>query len=155
MTASWLVKFSGKARQAHSERLLRLVLGGLIGFAGAVKLLDTQTFFVGLLQLELLDANLAWLVSRVVPVVELVLGVWLLTGWRADWAAVAGFLLLAVFTVVLFSAWWRGLEIDCACFGPMSFGNSYAAWFLRNFLFLLAFLWLFWRVRHARDLPAF
>jgi len=147
MALSWFINASRRAQQAHSERLLRLVLGGLIFFAGMAKVLDLQGFFIGLLELDFLDANVAWGVSMLVPVVELGVGLWLIVGWRADWAAAAGFGMLFVFTVVLFSAWWRGLEIDCACFGPLSFGSTYFSWFLRNALFLLAFLWLFWRVR--------
>lgn len=124
-----------------------MVLGGLIFFAGLAKLFDLQGFFIGLLELDLFDANVAWVISLVTPFLELLVGFWLLIGWRADWASVAGFVMLVGFTSVLFSAWWRGLEIDCACFGPLSFGSTYFSWFLRNALFLLAFLWLFWRVR--------
>lgn len=147
MSSSWFINASKRAQQAHSERLLRLVLGGLIFFAGLAKLFDLQGFFIGLLELEFFDANVAWFISMIVPAVELVVGLWLLIGWRADLAAVAGFVMLVGFTAVLFSAWWRGLEIDCACFGPLSLGSTYFSWFLRNALFLLAFLWLFWRVR--------
>lgn len=147
MLPSWLVNASKGAQRAHSERLLRLVLGGLLAFAGVAKLLDLQGFFVGLLELDLFEANTAYAVSFIVPVVEVIIGIWLLVGWRCDFACVAGFLLLCAFTGVLFSAWWRGLDIDCKCFGPLSLGNTYASWFLRNLLFLLAFVWLFLRTR--------
>jgi uncharacterized membrane protein YphA (DoxX/SURF4 family) len=51
------------------------------------------------------------------PVVEIVVGLALLAGVFVRTAAIASSVLLVVFLVGVGSAWARGLQIDCGCFG--------------------------------------
>jgi uncharacterized membrane protein YphA (DoxX/SURF4 family) len=51
------------------------------------------------------------------PVVEIAVGLALLLGVFVRTAAIAAAVLLVVFLVAVGSAWVRGLQIDCGCFG--------------------------------------
>src|SRR5215210_5855451 len=51
------------------------------------------------------------------PVIEIAVGLALLAGVFVRTAAVASAVLLIVFLAAVGSAWGRGLQIDCGCFG--------------------------------------
>jgi uncharacterized membrane protein YphA (DoxX/SURF4 family) len=51
------------------------------------------------------------------PVIEIAVGLTLLAGVFVRTAAIASAALLVVFVAAVGSAWARGLQIDCGCFG--------------------------------------
>ena len=62
-----------------------------------------------------------WAVSpfaHFLPVFELVLGLWLLSGVALRAASIASTLSVLVFIAAMWSAYHRGLTISCGCFGP-------------------------------------
>lgn len=131
-----------KSRGAAVAALLRILLGILFSLAGLFKLLDQPLFFAGLMQFSFLSANFLYVLSWFIGPLELLLGLWLLTGKAARGAGLFGAALLVVFSVVLAIAWAQDLEVSCPCFGPLQIGNSYAAWLTRNVLLILAFFWI-------------
>lgn len=131
----------------HSSVILRVALGMLFLYAAVLKFLDPNLFFAAIQSYELVDSNTAFFLSRALPVAEGLFGLWLLSGWKPFAAAVTGLVLLLGFSALLFSAWLRGLDVACACFGPLDLGATPAAGLFRNFLLLLAFAWLAWRCR--------
>ena len=58
-----------------------------------------------------------WL-ARVLPWVELALGLLLISGIGLRYISAVASLLLAGFFAVMLRAHFKGLEIDCGCFGP-------------------------------------
>jgi len=58
-----------------------------------------------------------WL-ARALPWVELALGLLLISGMGLRYISVVASLLLAGFFAVMLRAHFKGLEIDCGCFGP-------------------------------------
>ena len=98
--------------------LLRLGLGGLLVAAGLLKLRDPSGFAVEIANYQLVPALAPYLAASL-PATEIVLGlglVFLPVSWRP--AAIAGVvLLLAAFTVAVASAYLRGINIACGCFG--------------------------------------
>lgn len=130
-------------------RLLRLVLGGLFLYAGALKLSDPNGFAIQLEKYGLLPA--AWLdpVSYLLPLLEMGAGFLTLLGRRGG-AETLGVLLLG-FLAVLGYAWWSGLEVPCGCFSAedevQRFGIQQAI--LRDLIMLAGVAWL---LRH-RPLP--
>jgi uncharacterized membrane protein YphA (DoxX/SURF4 family) len=125
--------------------VLRSILAALFLIAGVLKAMEHPQFFTELMEYELFEAPLAYDLSWVIIGVEVVFGFWLLTGAAARIAAWFGMGLISVFTAALVSAWWRELELSCACFGPIEPGGGYLAWFIRNVIFFVAFAWLAWR----------
>ncbi len=63
----------------------------------------------------------SWAVSpfaHLLPPLELVLGLWLLSGVALRASSVISVLALGAFISAMFSAYRRGLTISCGCFGP-------------------------------------
>jgi uncharacterized membrane protein YphA (DoxX/SURF4 family) len=97
---------------------LRLVLGVTFGYAAWTKLRVPWALFAisidayGLLP----QAAVEW-VARLLPWVELGLGLLLIVGLLLRWSAAAVSAILLVFFVVMVRAYLLGLGIDCGCFG--------------------------------------
>jgi uncharacterized membrane protein YphA (DoxX/SURF4 family) len=66
---------------------------------------------------QLLPEPLVAPVAFGLPVVEIAVGLALLVGVFIRTAAIASAVLLVVFLAAVGSAWARGLQIDCGCFG--------------------------------------
>ena len=124
----------------------RLVLGGVLVAAGAVKVVDPQASVAAVRAYELLPAGLETIVGWGLPFLELVLGLLLLTGIAVRPTALAAAVLLVVFIAAVASAAARGLSIDCGCFGgggPVPPGQTaYAAEIVRDLGLLAAAAWL-------------
>jgi hypothetical protein len=96
---------------------LRWALAGIFLYAGGAKLLDPRQFVVDLGNYRLLPAALAYFAGLQIPWVEVACGLalatrpWRLGGWLLAVALGIGF------TVFVGSAWLRGLDISCGCFG--------------------------------------
>ena len=62
-----------------------------------------------------------WAVSpfaHLLPPVELILGLWLLSGFGLRFSSVLSTLAVCGFIIAMVSAYRRGLTISCGCFGP-------------------------------------
>jgi putative oxidoreductase len=97
---------------------LRAALGGLLLMAGALKLRAPAGFAGEIANYQLVPA-LAPALAATLPAIEIVVGVGLLTfpaAWRRAAAAVA-LVLFATFTLAVGSAYFRGINIACGCFG--------------------------------------
>lgn len=152
MTAGSRFSWFGGGR---STRLLRWLLGGLFILAGSSKIAEPNAFFASLMNFGYFEANFAFSISRSLPWVEVVAGLWLMAGWKPLAATVVGGALTAAFTVFLMVAWAQGLEVECACFGPFSLGQTPAAGVLRNVFLLAAFAWLGWRCQQQSQKVSF
>lgn len=95
----------------------RLVVGGVWIWASALKLLDPATSIESVRAYEILPASLVEPVGYVLPALEVVVGLTLVVGLLTRGAALLSALLLIAFIVGISTAWARGLEIDCGCFG--------------------------------------
>ncbi|MEI4270507.1 MauE/DoxX family redox-associated membrane protein [Klenkia sp. LSe6-5] len=95
----------------------RLLLGGVLVVAGALKLPDPAAAARAVRAYQLLPEALVGPVAFGLPVVEIAVGLALLAGVFVRTAALATAVLLVVFLVGIVSAWARGLQIDCGCFG--------------------------------------
>jgi len=58
---------------------------------------------------------------------------------------------LVGFFIAIGSAWWRGLDITCGCFGGDAAKSDYTELFIRDGLLLTLGLALMWM--HQRSLP--
>lgn len=56
--------------------------------------------------------------AHTLPFLELALGLLLLLGWQLQWVASFTSILLAGFFAVMVRTYAKGLQINCACFGP-------------------------------------
>ncbi|TWJ12766.1 methylamine utilization protein MauE [Stackebrandtia albiflava] len=95
----------------------RLIVGGVWLVAGGLKVSDLRSSIRAVQVYELLPNSLAEFVGIVLPLVEVGIGLLLIAGLATQPAAVVSALLLVAFIVGIGSAWARGLQIDCGCFG--------------------------------------
>ena len=133
--------------------VLRLVLGGVMLTAGALKLGHLETSARAVRAYQLLPFDVAGYVGYALPVLEVAVGVLLVLGLFTRAAALVCGLLLAAFVVGIASAWGRGLSIDCGCFGNggtiEASQTQYPQEIARDVGLLLAATWLGWRPRTA------
>jgi uncharacterized membrane protein YphA (DoxX/SURF4 family) len=104
--------------------LLRLVLGGVVLLAGALKVGHLETSARAVRAYQLLPFDVAGAVGYGLPVLEVAVGALLVLGLFTRVSAVVAGLLMVVFVIGIASAWARGLSIDCGCFGK---GGTIAA----------------------------
>lgn len=105
---------------------LRLSAGAVLIYASYDKLLDPQAFADAVDDYRILPLALVNLAAVVLPWVELVTGLCLLTGLGAPGAGLVTAALTAVYTGALTSALLRGLAIGCGCFAGG--GESLLSW---------------------------
>lgn len=99
---------------------LRLVLGGLFIYAGAVKVVAPLDFAQDIRNYRLVGQSLSFIAAVILPWLEILAGAALILGvWRRGAALVVSGLL--VFFIVLTAVTMlRGLDVDCGCFGSLS-----------------------------------
>jgi uncharacterized membrane protein YphA (DoxX/SURF4 family) len=100
--------------------LLRVALGGLLFFAGFLKLGHGSEFSETIANYMLLPAVPNQLLAVTLPWIEVSAGVLLVFGVWTRAAAMLSLLLFGAFSVAVISALTRGLDIDCGCFGTSS-----------------------------------
>lgn len=95
----------------------RLILAAVFVSAGVVKIADPAGFAEAIGRFELLGSQAALPVAYYLPWVEVFAGVGLLTPlfFRGAWWLLV--VILAVATTALVQAYFRGLAIDCGCWG--------------------------------------
>jgi len=127
---------------------LRLVVGGVWLVAGALKLPDPAQSVAAVRAYELLPAPLIEPIGQLLPVIEVVVGLMLILGVLTRSAAVVSAVLFIAFIIGIASAWARGLNIDCGCFGGGGYdpdaAEKYPWEIARDGVLLLASLFLVW-----------
>ncbi|NMH96256.1 MauE/DoxX family redox-associated membrane protein [Pseudonocardia acidicola] len=103
--------------QSWLSTLARLILGVVWIVAGVLKAGDLDASVRAVRAYRLLPEIAAQLLGAGLPFAEIVLGVLLVVGLGVRIAAVVSALLMTMFIVGIVSAWARGLQIDCGCFG--------------------------------------
>jgi uncharacterized membrane protein YphA (DoxX/SURF4 family) len=112
----------------------RLAAGGIWLAAGIAKALDFDAFHVQLEGYDVLPhATVSW-VAYGLPLLEIMLGGYLIVGLLVRPAAWLSLGLLIVFIAAQAQAWARGLAIDCGCFGTVDVQRVGAGTILRDLL---------------------
>ena len=126
-----------------SRVLVRIALGLLFVFAGATKAYDPGAFAIEIHRYNLIPWFPGALASIYLPWLEILLGVLLILKRFERGALLLITGLLILFTLALASATYRGLGIDCGCFGKAFAATGTIFPLVRNFLLLVltGFLW--------------
>ena len=97
----------------------RLVLGAIFVYAAYVKLRDPwQLFAMSINSYDVLPLAMAETAARVIPWVELALGLMVISGiWLRISGTILSLVLLTFFTLMV-RAYAKGMQINCGCFGP-------------------------------------
>ena len=135
--------------------VLRLAIAGVFLAAGAMKIWDfaharsaTPDFTIAVQNFRLLPPDIAVLLAVYLPWLEVTAALTLFARRLALGAAAALLGMSAMFLAAIGSAWWRGLNIACGCFGKDEAPTDYRTLILRALALLAAGAILFiqeWR----------
>lgn len=97
--------------------IARLILGGVLIAAGALKVGNLQQSAMAVRAYELLPIWIANLFGYALPWIEIGIGLLLALGALVRINGLLGALTMLAFIIAIAQAWARGLSIDCGCFG--------------------------------------
>lgn len=122
---------------------IRILLGALFIYASFHKIIKPDRFLLAVNNYRFLPEFLARPFAAIVPWVELLCGLGLITGIFLKGASLVTTFLYLAFVVALVQALARGLDISCGCFADEG-AEPIQAWTLvRDSLLLLLALWVF------------
>lgn len=125
--------------------LLRLIVGGVFIYAGVLKAIDPAQFAKDVDNYRLLPLAASAAVGLYLPWLEILAGAALAaTRWHRGASLLIGGMLVA-FLVALSTAWARGLDISCGCFGQASNKSNYPLALLLDVVLLAALSITAWR----------
>jgi len=108
--------------------LCRLLLGGIFLYAGLTKSMDVTRFAGDIAAYRILPYQWNYLAAATLPYVEFMAGLLLVINRRVRPATLLLALLTLGFIAALGSVIYRGLDIDCGCFGAGSATPGQALW---------------------------
>ena len=98
--------------------ILRLLLAAVFLYAAYTKLRQPWLLFaMSIDAYQLLPEWAVLTLGRIIPWLELTLGILLATGIGLRYAAAGASILLAAFFAIMLQAYIKGMGIDCGCFG--------------------------------------
>ncbi|OQX87168.1 hypothetical protein B6D60_04425 [candidate division KSB1 bacterium 4484_87] len=107
--------------------VLRMVVAGIFIYAGVIKILNPASFADQVDNYRILPYFLVAITAVVLPWLEVICGILLLTG---RWRAASSLILLGlsfIFVLAVASAMIRGLDINCGCFSVEGEGEKIGA----------------------------
>lgn len=119
-------------RHPLSIGLARIAIGLVFAIAALAKIADAAYFAQQVHHFHLAPLWSENLVALTLPWIELLAALALILGPRARAGAVVTFVLMAAFTLAVASAWARGLDFRCGCFGKLGAGTIGAQKFAEN-----------------------
>ncbi|MCD5311418.1 MauE/DoxX family redox-associated membrane protein [Kineosporia babensis] len=139
-------KFLTAEQQRWVGPVFRLLIGGVFLYTGFKKIQDIDDTIRSVRNYQLLPEAIVPTVGSALPVVELILGVLLVAGLLNRFTAVLSFLTSLAFFIGVASAWARGLQIECGCFGNSGFTANPVPGYVRelvlNGAIMLGCVWL-------------
>lgn len=99
--------------------LFRVIVGGVFIWAGALKIADPLGFAQSIKNYQVVPHTLAFLISIVLPWVEVLSGAFLIIGVFKRSSALLISLLLIGFIGLVALALVRGIDTSCGCFGSL------------------------------------
>jgi uncharacterized membrane protein YphA (DoxX/SURF4 family) len=97
--------------------LARLLVGGVWIAAGLLKLKDIGDSIRSVRNFQILPEAIVPTVGRGLPIFEILVGGFLIVGLAVRIGGTLSALLQLAFIIGIASAWARGLQIECGCFG--------------------------------------
>lgn len=131
----------------------RLVLAWVFIWAAIPKLQDPVAFSVSIEGYRVVSGSMALWAAIILPWLELVVALGLITPWLRQASASTMVVLLALFITLHASAWIRGLDISCGCFGESTDSMGYHWLILRNLVLLLISIFILRAPRRNKTTP--
>ncbi len=134
----------------------RVLVGGLFIFSGLIKLNDPigmsyklqEYFSPDVLNIPVFEPY-ALMIAIIVVVLEVVLGVFLLVGYKPKFTIWSLLALIVFFTFLTFYAWYFDKVKDCGCFGDFLKLTPFQS-FMKDVVLLVLILILFFGIKHIK-----
>jgi len=133
------------------DLILRLGLGGLFVYAGVQKLRDLEQFFWDIHHFDLTPWDISMVLAMFLPWLEIFVGLALVVRRWLRGALLIATGLSLVFLGAIGSAWWRGLDLTCGCFGKEENNTNFPQHLALNGGMLAACLALAWAVSRENE----
>ena len=117
---------------------VRFAIGGLFVYAGIVKAWNPAGFFTDVQNYKLLPYAASVAVAFYLPWLEILAGACVLLKKLYPGALAVLLGLIVLFVGALVSAWVRGLDISCGCFGRPDGSANYPWYLFRDVVILSA-----------------
>ena len=98
----------------------RIILGLIFIYSGTIKVINTSEFSNSIINYRLLPELVINFLAITLPWIELTAGLLLIFGISIKENALIITSLLIVFIIAIIISLFRGLDIDCGCFGTVS-----------------------------------
>lgn len=142
------------ALETINRRVLALIFGSVFVWAGVLKLQSPLLFQQSIRSFDMLPDPWSAVVALTLPWLEVLSGLAVIAGILRQGGLLLLNLSLVVFFIALGSAWYRGLNIDCGCFGGGGRTPDYTWLFIRDALLLAAGIVLVWLEKRRLRLSA-
>ena len=97
---------------------LRLALGAVFLYAAYTKLRQSWLLFaLSIDSYQMLPEWAVFALARMLPILELMLGLLLIAGVWLRYLSIVAAAILAMFFSIMLVSYFRGAAIDCGCFG--------------------------------------
>lgn len=129
--------------------LLHLIFGGIFIYAGALKAQDPAAFVMDVRSFDLLlDPYAAW-AAMGLPWLEIFAGLAVVTGVLRKGGLLVLNVSLLVFLAAIGISWYRGIDIQCGCFGSSDATSNYVELMVRDLVLLALGGYLMMRRKRA------
>jgi uncharacterized membrane protein YphA (DoxX/SURF4 family) len=108
----------------------RLLLGVTFVYASYHKILDPAAFAKIVYGYDLFPHETINIIAVIIPFIELIVGIALITGIYSRSAALLIIAMLLAFIIVISINVIRGHEFDCGCFSLEANQNAHSAWYM-------------------------
>lgn len=136
--------------------LVRIVFGAIFIWSGVAKLKDPISFADAVRNFQIIGDPFAAAAALFLPWLEIFAGIGVMWDRFARGSAAILTTSLAVFTLAIISAWARGLDISCGCFGGTGEIN-YPVKVSQNIVLTAIGIFFWWRgapeIRESIDFP--
>ncbi|WP_234571469.1 MauE/DoxX family redox-associated membrane protein [Rhodohalobacter sp. 614A] len=138
----------------YVQYLFRFILGGLLVFAGILKMQDNSALFESVAYITWLPIGLKSLIIDLLPYVEVLVGGLLALSLFSKIVDPIATIIYLIFFIFAIYGLTQGIEGDCGCFGELgestligSLLGSQFGWkmVIRNGFFVLMAAFLFWK----------
>ncbi len=100
--------------------LFRLILGGVFIWAGIIKITNPLGFAQDIANYQIFPQSISFFMALFLPWIEVICGVFVLTGLYLRSSSLFLSSLLAGFLVLILVTMIRGINVECGCFGSLS-----------------------------------
>jgi len=109
----------GQERIIVHSLAFRLIVSVVLLYAAIPKILNPLYFSLQIEAYEIVGAGVSRVIAIILPWIELIAGLCLLSGFWLRASAFLASVLFSIFMVAIAQALIRGLNIECGCFGPL------------------------------------